>query len=177
MNLNLNLDDRQKKILLIAGGAVAVLLLVWTIVLPKLGIGGLSGKIEARQRDLRDVLRLYQDFEQIKKEVNKNETAIRANRNLSLLSELSAITEKLEIKQGIESMTSKAKPKNEFYQEESVEVRLQKINTEELARLLYEIEYSPKVLRVRKLHVESRFDDPSLLNVVLEVAMFKELES
>jgi hypothetical protein len=54
-------------------------------------------------------------------------------------------------------------------------LRLQKINIEELGRLLYDIEQSPKVLRVRKLHVETRFDDPTLVNVSMEVSMFKML--
>ncbi|NLH49584.1 MAG: type II secretion system protein M [Myxococcales bacterium] len=174
--MNLNLDDRQKRILMISGAGVAVLLLLWTIVLPKLGIGGLDSKIAAKQRDLREMMRLYQDFEKVKKDVNAIEGGINRNKNLSLLSELSTIAEKINIKQGIESMVSKAKPKSEFYKEESVEMRLQKIKLDELANLLYDIEYSSKVLRVRKLHIEARFDDPTLLNAVLEVSTFKNLD-
>jgi hypothetical protein len=175
MNLNFNLDDRQKKIAYVSGAGVAVLLFLWTIILPKIGVGGLDAKIAAKQRDLREMLRTYQDFEQVKKEVTANEAAIRNNKNTSLLSELSTIAEKLEIKQGIESMSSRPRPKNDFYVEESVEMRLQKITLEELSRLLYELETSSKVLRVRKLHIESRFDDPSLLNVTLEISMFQGL--
>ena len=175
MNLDFHLDDNQKKVVYVAGAGVAALLFLWTVILPKLGVSGLDDKIAAKQHDLREMLHLYQDFEQVKKEVSANEIAIRNNKGNSLLSELSAIADKLGIKGGIESMNSKPRPKNEFYQEESVEIRLQKINTEELTRLLYEIETSPKILRVRKTHVESRFDDPNLLNVVLEVSLFQPL--
>jgi type II secretory pathway component PulM len=118
MNLNFNLDDRQKRLLMIGGAVVALVLLLWTVVLPKLGFGSLGARIEARQRDLREMVRLYQDFEQVKREVNRDEAAIRGNKNLSLLSELSTIAEKIGVKQGIDSMVSKAKPKNDFFQEE-----------------------------------------------------------
>jgi len=176
MNLNLNLDDRQRRILLVAGGGVAVLLFLWIIVLPKLGIGGLDSKIEEKDAELREMIRLYQNFEQIKGDVSRLETTITRNKDMSLLSELSATAEKLGISQGIDSMVSKQKPKNDFYKEEAVEMRLQKINTEDLGRLLYEVEHSTLVMRVRKMHVETRFDDPALVNVTLEISTYKHLE-
>lgn len=174
--MNLNLDDRQRRILLFAGGGVAVLIFLWVVVLPRLGVGGLDSKIEEKERELREMVRLYQNFEQIKSDVSQLESTISRNKNMSLLSELSAIAEKLGISQGIDSMVSKQKPKNDFYKEEAVEMRLQKINTEELGRLLYETEHSAKVMRVRKLTVDTRFDDASLLNVTLQVSTYKRLE-
>jgi len=174
--MNLNLDDRQRKILMIVGAGLAVLLFLWIVVLPRLGIGGLDNKIAKKEQELQEITRLYKSFEQVKRDFNKIESAINRNQTMSLLSELSNITEKLNIKQGIESMVSKAKPKNEFYQEEAVEIRIKKLTNEELTRLLYEIEHSTKVLRVRKLNVEARFDDPSLVDAVLEVSTFKRLE-
>lgn len=172
----MNLDDRQRKILMIAGAAVAVILFLWVVVLPRLGIGGLDTKIESKEAELKEMLRLQHSFEQVKRDFTKIDSAIGRNRDLSLLSELSQIAEKLNIKKGIDSMVSKTKPKNDFYQEEAVEMKIQKITIEELTRLLYEIEHSPKVLRVRKLHVDTRFDDRSLLNATLEVSTFKHLE-
>lgn len=175
--MNLNLDDRQKRIAMIAGAAVAVMMVLWVIVLPRLGIGGIDEKIKIKENELREVIRLYKSFEQIKSDFNIIESQINRNKSLSLLSELSRIAEKVNVKQGIDSMVSKAKPKNNFYQEEAVEMRVEKITLEELTRLLYEIEYSTKVLRVRKLHVEARFDDRTLLNAVLEVTTYKRQES
>jgi len=175
--MNLNLDDHQKRIAMIAGAVVAVLMLLWVVVLPRLGIGGIDDKIKLKENELREVIRLYKSFEQIKGDFNRIESQINRNQSLSLLSELSRIAEKVNVKQGIDSMVSKAKPKNDFYQEEAVEMRVEKITLEELTRLLYEIEYSTKVLRVRKLHVEARFDDKTLLNAVLEVSTYKRQES
>ena len=162
---------------MIAGAGLAVLMFLWVIVLPRLGIGGLDAKIEAKKKKLREMTRLYGNFEQVKRDFTRIDTQITRNSELSLQSELSAIAERLNIKQGVDSIISKARPKNDFYQEESVEIRLQKVTLEELTRLLYEIEQSPKVLRVRKLHVEGRFDDVNLLNVVMEVSTFKRLEA
>ncbi|MDP8222981.1 MAG: hypothetical protein P9L99_06450 [Candidatus Lernaella stagnicola] len=176
MSFNLNLDDRQRKIALFGGAGVAVLLFVWIVVLPKFGVGGLDSTIDTKESELREMVRLYQNFEQIKSDVTLIEKKIARNESMSLLSELSAIADKVGITQGIDSMVSKQRPKNDFYKEEAVEIRLQKINLEELGRLLYEIEHSTQLLRVRKLHVESRFDDNSLLNVTVEVSTFKERE-
>lgn len=175
--MNLNFDDRQKKMLMIAGAVLAVIMFLWVIVLPRLGIGGIDAKIEAKEKELREMTRLYGNFEQVKRDFTRIDTQITRNSELSLQSELSAIAERLNIKQGVDSIISKARPKNDFYQEESVEIRLQKVTLEELTRLLYEIEQSPKVLRVRKLHIEGRFDDANLLNVVMEVSTFKRLEA
>jgi type II secretory pathway component PulM len=177
MNLNLNLDERQRKIAFIVGAALAVVLFLWVVVLPRLGIGGLDDQIATKENELREMSRLYKNFDQVKRDFTRIDSQIQRNRDLSLLSELSSIAERLNIKQGIDSMISKPKPKNDFYEEEAVEIRLQKVTLEELTRLLYEVEQSPKVLRVRKMHVETRFDDMSLLNVTLEVSAFKRLET
>ncbi len=174
--MNLNIDDRQRKILLLAGGGVVVLFFLWTIVLPKLGIGGYENRIEAKERELREMIHLYQSFEQIKSDVARIEKNINRNQSMSLLSELSILAEKVGINEGIDSMVSKQKPKNDFYKEEAVEMRLQKVTLEEFGRLLYEIEHSAKLMRVRKMHLESRFDNASLLNVALEVSTYKRLE-
>ena len=46
------------------------------------------------------------------------------------------------------------------------------ITIEQLRRYLYEIEYSTKVLRVKELSVEVRFDNKNLMNVRVLVSKF-----
>jgi hypothetical protein len=97
--MNLNLDDHQKRIAMIAGAVVAVLMLLWVVVLPRLGIGGIDDKIKVKENELREVIRLYKSFEQIKGDFNRIESQINRNQSLSLLSELSRIAEKVNVKQ------------------------------------------------------------------------------
>jgi general secretion pathway protein M len=57
--------------------------------------------------------------------------------------------------------------------EESVEVNLARIDLPRLARLLEGLEKGPGVVKVRRLRVTSRNDDPTLVDVTLLVATYQ----
>jgi len=171
----MSLDDRQRKIFMIAGAGVALLLFLWTVVLPKLGLGGLDKRIEQKTQELREMQQMYHDFNKINAEVALLDKQIERNKDLSLMTELSEIAKRsdLDINDKVETITSKASPKNDFYKEEVVEIRIKKIDTEEFIRFLFAVEHSTKLMRVKKISAAARFDDPKLLDVVMEVATFK----
>ena len=57
--------------------------------------------------------------------------------------------------------------------EESVEVNLARIDLPRLARLLDALERSPGVVKVRKVGVATRNDDPALVDVTLQVSTWQ----
>ncbi len=57
--------------------------------------------------------------------------------------------------------------------EESVEVNLARIDLPRLAKLLDGLEHGPGVVKVRRLRVSARNDDPTLVDVTLLVATYQ----
>ena len=62
---------------------------------------------------------------------------------------------------------------SEGLQEESVEVNLARIDVARLARLLDALERGPGVVRVRRLRLSARSDDPALVDVTLQVSAWQ----
>lgn len=58
--------------------------------------------------------------------------------------------------------------------EESVEVNLARIDLPRLARLVESLERGPGVVKVRKIRVATRSDDPSLVDVTLQVSTWQQ---
>jgi hypothetical protein len=69
-------------------------------------------------------------------------------------------------------MDKKKQAKNPYYDEDAVEVKMQKVNIIQLITFLYELEYSPKVLRVREMHLDTRFDNKELFDAKILVSKY-----
>jgi general secretion pathway protein M len=61
----------------------------------------------------------------------------------------------------------------EGLQEESVEVNLARIDVPRLARLVEALERGPGIVRVRRLRLSTRNDDPALVDVTLQVSTWQ----
>jgi general secretion pathway protein M len=66
---------------------------------------------------------------------------------------------------------------SEGLQEETVEVNLARIDVARLARLLEALERGPGVVRVRRVRVSTRSDDPTLVDVTLQVSAWQARSS
>ena len=58
--------------------------------------------------------------------------------------------------------------------EESVEVNLARIDMARLARLVDSLERGPGVVKVRKIRIATRNDDPNLVDVTLQVSTWQQ---
>lgn len=171
------ISDREKKYITFGGGGLLVFVLLF-FVLPALMDGCSStggGSIGKQKSDLDSIMALSKDFANVQAEFRKTEAKINRNQAFSLLTELENIANNSEVKTNIESMDSKSKPKNDFFKEEAVEVRLVKITLKQLTTFLFNIEHSQKVLRVKKLHVQVRYDNKDLVDAQFQVSTFKPL--
>lgn len=170
------LTNRERKIVLFGGGGLVLFLLLYLVVPFFFNDNQQTTTVGEQRSDLAAIMHLYKDFENVKASYETIEGKINSDNTFSILTELENLAAQSQIKSNIEAMESKTKPKNEFFLEQAVEVRLIKITLKQLLTFLYSIEYSPKVLRVKKLHLESRFDNADLLNAQIEVSTFKPLE-
>jgi len=75
--------------------------------------------------------------------------------------------------QKVKSVKSTGTREKNFALEEEAEVSVEKVTMNEMVNILYRIENAPMILTVRKTSIKTSFDNPSLLNVTMTVALIK----
>ena len=75
--------------------------------------------------------------------------------------------------QKVKSVKSTGAIEKKFASEEEAEVSVEKVTMNEMVNILYRIENAPMILSVRKTSVKTAFDNPSLLNITMTVALIK----
>jgi hypothetical protein len=61
----------------------------------------------------------------------------------------------------------------QFGTEEEAEIQLEKMNMNEMVNILYRVENSPMILSVKKTSIRTSFENPSLLNVTINISLIK----
>jgi hypothetical protein len=64
----------------------------------------------------------------------------------------------------------------EQYKESSVEVKLENVNTQQLVNYLFRIENSEAFLRIKRLHLKKRHDNPKYLDATFLVSSYETTE-
>ena len=167
---------RERQMLAIMAGAVAVWLIYWIINVFLMNPLAQSRKnVEARQRVLQNMMILQSDYRRIEFEVNKLERMIQSGQRGNVLSNLETMANQANIKDKIASMDPKSSPPNDLYRENVIEVRLKSVNLKQLVDYLYRIESSGQLLKIKRLRIKTRSDDASLLDVNFRVSSFQTL--
>ncbi|OGP82089.1 MAG: hypothetical protein A2Y95_04905 [Deltaproteobacteria bacterium RBG_13_65_10] len=131
--------------------------------------------IETRQLGLRRMLTLQADYRRIQSQVAALEQRIRAGQQGNVLSSLETMASESQIKDKITSMDPRSTPPNELYRETVIEVRLANVNLKQLVDYLYRIQSSPVLLKVKRMRLKTRSDDPGYLDVTFRVSSFEPL--
>lgn len=171
----MTLTDRDKKMLVILGAFFAVVA-VYLLADWAMGGGTVGSSVSTKEQELRDIIQVYRTFQKTQADFQTAEREIQKAGDFELLTELENLAVKANVKDHIESMDKKSQAKNPYYDEEAVEVKLQKINIIQLITFLYEIEYATKVLRVREMHLETRFDSKDLFNARVMVSTYRKMK-
>lgn len=167
---------RERQMLAIMAGAVAVWLIYWIInVFLMNPLVRSQNNVEARQRVLQKIMILQSDYRRIESEVNKLERMIRSGQRGNVLSNLETMANQANIKDKIASMDPKSSPPNDLYKENVIEVRLKSVNLKQLVDYLYRIESSGQLLKIKRLRIKTRSDDAKLLDVNFRVSSFQTL--
>ena len=167
---------RERQMLAIMAGAVAVWLIYWIInVFLMNPLVRAQNNVEARQRVLQKIMILQSDYRRIESEVSKVERMIRSGQRGNVLSNLETMANQANIKDKIASMDPKSSPPNDLYKENVIEVRLKSVNLKQLVDYLYRIESSGQLLKIKRLRIKTRSDDAKLLDVNFRVSSFQTL--
>lgn len=133
----------------------------------------LEAKMVSRQRQLRELRELESQYARLKAQMAMAERRLEGKgKSFSLFSFVEATTESQGIRDNLVSLRPHKVPAQGEFNEESVEVKLDRVSLEQLVRLLYALESAEAFLQVKTLKVKSRFDDSSLLDTVLTITHY-----
>ena len=157
------LSSRERALVGLAGGAVLVFLFFIIGVSINRSIDGREGRIRAKQGQLDDVMKLtvgYREQERIRKE---RELRLEKNKGVRLFSLLEELAKKDGLSIG--GMNDKGtQPALEGTKivESSVEVTFTRIPLDKLVKFLTDLEAGPALVKVTRLQVRPRSDEPVL---------------
>jgi general secretion pathway protein M len=168
------LAPRERLLIAISGGLLALALVYLVIVNPIVGAVERSGRrLDTADQQLRAMTRLRREYDDVQHRLTSVEQRIRSGSRGNLRTALEMLAGKANVK--VESMEPQATPASEAYRETKVEVGLRNVTLAQTVNYLHQIESSPEVLSVKALHIRTRPDLPEFLDVTFTVSSFEPL--
>ena len=169
----------REKVVLGLGALLGAVLLAYTLIITpymeKMRV--LDRRIGQKTIELEEISTLSQEYLELKERMEELKgNAQKRGKNFSLFSHLESLAGKTLIKGNIASMKPQSTPIGEHYKESSVEVKLESITTGQLVDYLFSIEDSETFVRVKRLHVKKRHDNPKYLDATFLVSTYEPSE-
>ncbi len=163
----MNLEERDKKVL-IFGGTAAVVILLYALVLSPL-LADLSQKRELmpkKEKDVMEMKALRTQYTEIQKQLQQVQAE--AAKHGPILTEIENITKRANLSSKIVSLKPQAGVQTEGFKENIVEIKLENITLYDIVNYVYMLEKD--TLRIRKLQFKPRYDNPKLINATIFVS-------
>ncbi len=166
----------REKVVLGLGALLGVMLLAYSLIITpymeKMRI--LDRRIAQKTVELEEISTLSQEYREIKRRMEELKgKAGKRGKSFPLFSHLESLAAKTLIKGNIASMKPQSIPIGEHYKESSVEVKLESITTRQLVDYLFRIENSEAFLRIKRLHLKKRRDNPKYLDATFLVSIYE----
>ena len=165
----------RERLLVGLAAAAAVAIGVWLI-------GGaladrratLVAQIAASERDLVQIARLRDRYQQLKAEGDAVRGKLaRGGADFSLFSHLEGVARDVVSRERIAAMNPSTRTVSEELQEEDVEMRLSGVSLRELVGLLYRVEKTDLPLLITRVQMKKRFDEPFIYDATLVVGRLR----
>lgn len=172
------LSPREKTILISGLIAAIAIILYGSVLAPVVDrYTGLDRMIKQKGVQYNDILRLKAEYNSLKKEhAELEKAASRTREGFSPLTFMEGVGAQARIKDRVISMKPILTPIGGDYRESSVEVKIERIVLEQIMRYLHIIEGSDYPLRVKTLHLKSRFDDPGMMDASVTVSFYEKVK-
>jgi general secretion pathway protein M len=103
---------------------------------------------------------------------NINESLAKRQKDFAIFSFLEELATQSGLKSNILYMKPSVSTQSGFYRESSVELKVDGVTLKQLTQYLYQIESSPQLLKIRKLHIKPRSRSQNLLEATFQVSTF-----
>jgi len=168
---------REKLVLLFGSVVVAGVFLYALIQLPFVyqeRMNTLDRLIARKEADIKQLSELNAQYQKMQGHVGRIESKIAQDRNgFSILSYLEEVATTVKIRSNIAYMRPQTLPQSGGYREMAVEVKVENAPLEQIVRLLTALEQSPHLLKIRRLHLKTRFADPNFLDAVFLLSTYE----
>lgn len=174
----MRLSAREKAIVGLGGAFLGILgcwLGVWEPVQRHLNL--LDRKVKVKRTEYREIQKLAARFETLSGQIQEIEADLRRSKGFSIQSFMEGLAKRQQLQDRIVQMKPKGGEITRYYRENTVEIEMQKVRLSELVRYLYQVENSKETLRIKRLRIDPRFDDPDLLKVRFQVSAFEPVEA
>ena len=173
-----NLSNREKS-LIVLGLIGAIAIISYGVIVAPLveRFTNLNRAIIQKESQYNDILRLRGEYLTLKKEYTELENAAsKSKEGFSPLTFMEGVSAQAKIKDKVVSMKPMLTPLGENYRESSIEVKIERVVLEQIIRYLHLTENSEYTLRVKTLHLKSRFDDPGLMDASVIVSFYEKVK-
>lgn len=163
----MNLEPKDKRILVIGGVAAAAILFYAFALEPfSTEVARKRAAIPRKERELAEMRGLQKQYQEMQGQLAEAQAA--AARRGPLLTEIENITKRSNLGGKIVSLKPQTGAQAAGYTESLVEIRLDNITLYDVINYVYALEKA--ALRIKKLAFKPRFDNPKLLNATVLVA-------
>ena len=166
----------REKIFLILGAVLSILLLFLFFILPTFNdMATLREKIEEKRDDLKILEDLREEYLTSKEAIIvAKESAIGQKEQAVLLSAI----EKLVLNAGIDkksvTINSRSKALLPSLSKNEVELRFKNVSRKNLRNLITSLNTYSQILHITKLHIKTRYDNPSLLDGTIDLSVLEK---
>lgn len=171
--------NAREKAIVVFGLLGAVVIIVYGSVIAPLAdrYTNLNRMINQKESQYKEVLKLKGEYSFLSKEYKDLEKgASKTKEGFSPLTFMESVSTQAKIKDKIVSMKPSLAPMGDNYRESSIEVKMERVVLENIMRYLHIIEGSEYPLKIKNLHVKSRFDDPGLMDATVTVSFFEKVK-
>jgi general secretion pathway protein M len=171
-----NLSQREK-LIVFSGAALVLLIIFWLGVLNpyREGVRLAESSIASQQVQLEEMRRLQLEYRRLQHALATAERRLeRTARGFSLFSFIEEVTTRTGVRENLVSMRPQSPQAHGGFREESVEIRLERVQLEQLVRLLHAMESADVLLNLKSMRIKPRFDNRLQLDTILHVSYFQK---
>ena len=170
---------RRERQYLLAGGMAAIGIILYglfsaaTLYLDRMK--GLDRLIRQKEAALATLAQLRKEQVRLKTQIGSLDDRILADRGrFSLLSFLESTAGASGVRAQIAYMRPQAVVLTDRYRETSVEMKIENVSLDQAVRFLSAIEQAPHVLKIKNLHMKTRYANPQFLDVNFLVSTYEK---
>ena len=171
---SLTSTERDRRALLLGGSAIVIIVIYLVFHSYSSGTDHLQKRFAQLEKELREVKVLKAEYEDSNKKIVELSSKIKKeNEALISVVEKILLNEKLDRTNfSIRDVNSRTNSNEDFYEEKSVDVELNKISLSNLVDILYKLQNKP-LLKVSNVSISTKLGKSDSINVKLRVSTYE----
>lgn len=166
--------ERDKRALLLGVSAIVVIVVYLVFHSYSSGTTNLERRSAQLQKELQEVKALRVEYESSNKKIIELSSKIKKeNEALISVVEKILLNENLDRKNfSIRDVNTRSNSDDDFYEEKSVDIELNKISLDNLVDILYKLQNKPS-LKISNLNINTKYDKADSMKVKLRVSTYE----